>query len=164
MSVDEIKVEIRRAFSGVTLEGGISLDQTKVINNYGRDCSAEQFAALPLSEVTDDWTSIPTSVLDEAECFAFLDDLGFRYYIPALMIRLLDNYDCGSMISVGTLSCLYPNSTYVEQRYNKLSDAQRVAISRYLEILPALVELDGEDTTIVKRAFQNYWSKFLVGN
>ena len=61
-TVDEIKSEISAAFDGVELDGGISLNQTKVIDNYGRDCSSEQFAALPMGEVTDDWRKIPNSV------------------------------------------------------------------------------------------------------
>jgi hypothetical protein len=160
-SVDEIKGEIRKAFAGVKLDGGISLNQTKVIDNYGRECSEDEFNALPLSEVTDDWTKVSSKALDEAECLAFLDDLGFRYYIPALMCRLLDNYDSGSMMSIGTLRGLYPDSEYYRQRYAKLSEPQSVAIAKFVQFLPNHISLDTEDKTIVERAFQKYWLKFL---
>ncbi|PYT01673.1 MAG: hypothetical protein DMF63_02170 [Acidobacteria bacterium] len=64
---DEIRDEIRNAFAGVTLGDGISLEQTKVIDDYG-GCGSQEFKALPLGEITNDWKAIPVSVLDEAEC------------------------------------------------------------------------------------------------
>jgi hypothetical protein len=159
---EEIRDEIRNAFAGVMLGDGISLEQTKIIDDYGRGCSAEEFAALPLKEVTDDWTKIPDAVLDEAECLAHLDSAGFQYYIPALMIRLLDNYDSGSMMSIGTLSGLSANSPYYLERYSELSASQQHAIARYVKALPTLVDLDTEDRTELKRAFEIYWSKFEI--
>ncbi|MEP6847643.1 MAG: DUF6714 family protein [Acidobacteriota bacterium] len=159
--VDEIKNEIKAAFAGVTLDGGISLNQTKVVDNYGRDCTNEQFAALPLTEVTDNWTKIPTSTLDEANCLAHFDRKGFKYYIPALMLRLLDNYDVDSMMTIGTLSILYPKVESWQYLYSLLSPEQTKTVAHYLQALPTLVELYGGDKPVVERAFRNYWSKFL---
>ena len=161
VSKAEIVREIRSAFEGVTLDGGISLNQTKVIDNYGRGCSDEQFAALPLSEVTDDWKKIPTSTLDEADCLAHFDRKGFRYYIPAFMLRLLDNYDPDSMMTIGTLSILRPRTESWKFLYSLLSQEQCRAIAHYLQSLPILVDLEGEDIPVVERAFRNYWSKQL---
>lgn len=159
---EELKNEVDRAFSGVKLDGGISLNQTKVIDNYGRDCTDEQFAALPLKEVTDDWNKIPTIVLDGAECLAHFDRRGFKYYIPALMLRLLENYDSTSMMTIGTLSILYPQTESWDYLYSLLSPEQSMAIANYLQSLPSLIELEGEDRKIVERALRNYWSKFLI--
>jgi hypothetical protein len=159
-----IVAEIEAAFAGVQLDGGISLKQTQVIDNYGRDCTSEQFTALPRSEVTDDWKRIPVSMLDEADSLAHLDDRGVKYYIPALMLRLLDNYDPGSMMTIGTLSILYPRTESGEYVLSLLTDPQKRAIARFMKELPMLVGLEGEDITIVDRAFRNYWSKFLGGN
>jgi len=152
---------IESAFSGVTLDGGISLEQTKVIDNYGRDCTNEEFEALPKGEVTDNWRKIPTSTLDEADCLAHFDRKAFKYYIPALMLRLLDNYDPDSMMTIGTLSILYPKTESWKFLYSLLSPQQTKAIADYLQSLPSFVELDGEDKTIVERALRNFWSKFL---
>lgn len=161
--VSKIKIinEISTAFEGVKLDGGISLNQTKIIDNYGRGCSDEQFAFLPRTEVTDDWTKIPSLALDDADCLAHLDPKGFKYYIPALMMRLLDNYDPGSMMTIGTLSSLYPKIESQKFLYTLLSPEQIRAIARYLQALPSLAELYGEHTKVVERAFRNYWSNFL---
>ena len=156
----EIVSEIKSAFAGVKLDGGLSLNQTKVIDNYGRGVSAEQFRALPNKETTDDWTAIPTSVLDDSDCLAHLDEKGFRYYIPALMLRLLDNYDACSMMTIGTLGMLYADAERKKYLYSRLTEQQSQAIARFLTALPGLVSLDGEDESIVDRALRNYWSAY----
>ena len=152
--------EISLAFDSVTLDSGISLKQTKVIDDYG-DVTSKEFAALPLGEVTGDWKAIPASILDDADCIAFLDTKGFRYYIPALMLRLLENYDRGSMMVIATLSSLYPKNQSRKYQYSELTKAQLRAIAHFMEALPMLVELEGEDVPVVERAFRNYWSKQL---
>ena len=157
----EIVNAIETAFAGVKLDGGTSLEQTKVIDNYGRDCSAERFARLPLAEETNDWTKIPISVLDDADCLAHFDRKGFKYYIPALMLRLLDRYDPCSMMTIGTLSILYPKTETWSFLYTLLSPEQLRTVAHFLESLPNLVELDGEDRAIVERAFRKYWGKYL---
>jgi hypothetical protein len=163
MKKEQIKKIIEAAFNGVTLDGGISLEQTKVIDNYGRGVSVEEFTALPNNEVTNNWKQIPISQLDEAECLAHFDRKGFKYYIPALMLRLLENYDPESMMTIGTLSILYPETETWAYLYTLLTEEQYQAIALFLKELPNLVELDTfEDKKVVERAFNNYWSKFVL--
>ena len=159
---EEIKNVIKNAFSGVTLDGGISLEQTKIIDNYGRGVTDEEFTALPKKEVTDNWQEIPIYLLDEAECLPHFDRKGFRYYIPALMLRLLENYDFTSMMTIGTLSILYPKLEGWEYLYSLLNEQQKQAIALYLKALPNLVDLQTENKTVVERAFNKYWSKYMV--
>lgn len=158
---NKIKKLIEDSFKGVTLDGGLSLEQTKVIDNYGRDCTAEQFANLPDKEITNDWQKIPKSVLDGADCIAHLDEKGFKYYIPAFMLRVLESYDSTSMMTIGTLSSLYPKEKSREYLYSELDDQQRQVIAIYLKNLPDLLNLEIEDKTTVARALHDYWSKFL---
>lgn len=161
LTKEQIIEEISSAFNGVTLDDGISLNQTRVIDNYGRGCTDEEFEALPLSEVTDDWTKIPLGQLDEADCLAHFDRKGFRYYVPALLLRLLDNYDPDSMMTIGTLSILYPKTQSWPYLYTLLTENQLKAVAHYLEALPNLVDLWGEDQKVVERAYCNSWSKYL---
>lgn len=159
---EEVRKVIETAFDGVSLDGGLSLEQTKVVDNYGRGVTTKQFTNLPNKEVTDDWKEIPISQLDDAECLAHFDRKGFKYYIPALMLRLLENYDPTSMMTIGTLSILYPKTETWTYLYSLLTEQQYQAIALYLQVLPSLVELDTfEDKTVVERAFNDYWSKFL---
>lgn len=157
----EVTHLIELAFAGVTLGDGLSLEQSKVVDNYGRGVTSEQFSNLPKKEITDNWAAIPLSILDKADCLGHLDPKGFKYYIPALMLRLLDAYDSTSMMTIGTLSALYPKTEDKKFLYSELSENQRHAIAKYLVSLPSLIDLDTEDKTIVERAARNYWSKYL---
>ena len=156
----EIQAIVRSAFDGVTLDGGVSFERTRVLDNYG-DVSSKEFNAMPQNEIIDDWASIDVSTLDEFETIAHLDSKGFRYYIPALMLRLLDNYDSGSMMTIATLHSLYPKEPSRELRYSQLNESQLRTIAEYMKALPALVDLNGENQMIVERAYRNYWSKYL---
>lgn len=158
---DEIITEIRSAFGGVSLTGGISLEQARVMDNYGEGVTAEEFAQLPKREITEDWSAIPYDVLESFDCVAFLDDKGLRYYLPAFMLRILDNYDSSSMMTIGTLSALYPKNETQKRNLSALDIRQRRAIAMFLKGLPDLVELWGENSTVVERAYDRYWSKYL---
>ncbi len=158
---------IESAFNNVRLAGGVSLKQARVIDKYSEGVTVAEFRALPNSEITDDWRAIPFSELDLDPCISHLDAEGFRYYIPALMKSVIERYDSVSMRVIGTLQALYPKKDawgYHMHRYSRLTESQCFAIASYLEALPQLVDLDSEDTKIVKRALRNYWAQFLPSN
>jgi hypothetical protein len=161
MSASELRLEIEDAFRGVVLDGGISLKQTDIIDNYCEGMNRKELGALPSTEITDDWRRIPKEDLARADALAFLDAKGFRYYIPALMLFVLDNYDSGSMVTISTLSSLYPKNDSRKSMYAELSLPQLKVIAIYVRELPNLVNLDGENRTIMERADRNYWSNYL---
>jgi hypothetical protein len=160
-----IESEIRMAFRGVTLGRGISLSQagspTVSKISFGTEHSASDL------EITDDWSRIPLDKL-ESDCIAQLDARGFRYYIPALMLSVLNHHDASSMRVIGTLAGLYPKKDnsweYHMHRYSLLDDVQKAAIARFLAVLPNLVDLDSEGQKVVSRALRNYWAHYLQMN
>ena len=156
---------IHKAFAGVALGDGVSLRQSIVIDGFGEGYTDEEFEQLKFAEVIDDWTQIPKNELMEAEYTAHLDAAGFRYYIPALMLILVENYDSGSMRDISTLQSLYPKPDrlwfHYMDKYSLLNYEQKQAIAKYLIALPDLVTLDTEDKARVERAIRNYWSEFL---
>jgi hypothetical protein len=157
-----VEQRIRDAFAGVTLSSGVSLHQAQVIDNYGEGVTDEQFSRLPLSEETEHWDRVTFEEL-ESDNIAHLDPEGFRFYLPAFMISVLDAYVSSSMRVIGTLSALYPKdhvAGYHMPRYDLLSYEQKQAVACFLDALPELVSLDGEDRTIVERAMR-YWTQFL---
>jgi uncharacterized protein DUF6714 len=174
MNKNKIRSVIEKAFEGVTLEDGTSILQTDVIDNFGEGYTDEEFDALAKRDICNDWKQIPSTDLDKLHT-AHLDDKGFRYYIPALMCRLLDTYpldvlDPGTMREIGTLSSLYPTNPspqhkgykeYIISRYEHLDLQQRQAIALFLKWLPELVELKTHDQTVIERALRNYWKDFL---
>jgi hypothetical protein len=162
-----VEVEIRVAFRGIALGRGISLRQARFADRFEDAAWNAHSDSLGQGEIKDDWSKVPMDEL-ESDCIAHLDALGFRYYIPALMLSVLDHYESSSMRVIGTLSGLYPKKDsswkYSMSRYSLLNAAQKIAIARFLAALPELVELGFQDQKIVPRALRNYWGEFLQPN
>ncbi|HEX8833098.1 MAG TPA: DUF6714 family protein [Abditibacteriaceae bacterium] len=165
MNADEIEKEIKDAFKGVKLDGGISLRQAQSIDNYGEGVTKEEFAALPQQDIIDDWTALTAELLDEYCIIPHFDEKGFRYYIPAYIISVLHEYDSRSERVSSTLSCLYPKKSdsweYHMRRYSLLNVQQRSAIAHFLQAFPNIVVLDYEDTKVVERAMRNFWHQYV---
>ena len=159
-----VESEIRTAFRGVTLGRGTSLRQAQFAGGF-QDPAGKAHPAPPAhAEITDDWSQVPQDEL-ENDFIAHLDALGFRYYIPALMLSVLGHYESSSMRVIGTLGGLYPKKDnsweYHMNRYSLLNSGQKAAIARFLVALPKLVELDFEGQKTVPRALTNYWGEYL---
>ncbi len=146
---------IRASFAGVTLGDGISIRQAEVIDGYGEGYTDEEFDRLKLSEIVDDWVSVPFAEL-ERDNIAHLDAEGFRYYIPAFMLSLLGQYERASMRVIGTLSAL--SRPFQDEL---LSFEQKRSVALFLSALPELVNLDNEDETVVREALRKYWIRYL---
>jgi hypothetical protein len=158
-----IENEIRAAFRGVVLGEGMSIREDQLADRAYDARSGELDRSTPTRGVTHDWAQVSSEEL-ERNCIAHLDALGFRYYIPALMLSLLDHYDPASMRVIGTLSGLSPKQgawEYHMQRYSLLNFEQKAAIAHFLSALPTLFELEADDQKIVERAIRNYWREFL---
>lgn len=159
-----LESDIQMSFRGVTLGGGISLRQAQFADRYRDGVTNANSVSPGPGEIVDDWSKVPLDEL-ERDCISHLDAAGFRYYIPALMLSVLNHYDSASMRVIGTLSGLYPKKDdgweYHMQRYSLLNHVQKTAIARFLAALPKLVELDLADQKIVSRALRNYWGEYL---
>jgi hypothetical protein len=171
MERDEIESAIRSAFANVRLGSGVSLRQAQAIDESIVGISRWEKGELRLSEVTDDWTLVPESELLR-DCIAHLDAGGLRYYLPALMLWLLDHYgdenrlftEGADMTAIGTLGALAPSSEVAGSYwriYDTFSAEQRTAMASYVVALPRLVHLDREDATRVSRSMDRYWAQFL---
>jgi hypothetical protein len=154
-----VEQKIRSAFRGVTLGAGTSLRRAQLVDAPSR----EYVESSTQREIVGDWSQVPLDEL-ERDCVAHLDALGFRYYIPALMLSVLDHYDSSSMRVIGTLTVLYPKKDntweYHMHRYSLLDATQKAAIAQFLAELPKLVELDSESQKTVERALRNYWGEY----
>jgi hypothetical protein len=161
-----VEMDIRRAFRAVTLGLGVSLRQAQLADSQS-SLPREHSELSTQAEIIDDWSRVPLGEL-ERDCVAHLDALGFRYYIPALMLSVLGHYDSSSMRVIGTLKGLYPEKDhsweYHLHRYSLLNATQKAAIARFLAELPKLVALDSEGQKTVERALRNYWGEYLQSN
>jgi hypothetical protein len=172
MERDEIEAAIRSAFADVRLGSGVSLRQAQAIDESIFGMDVPNFGALLRSEVTDDWTHVPEEELVR-DCIAHLDADGLRYYLPALMLWLLDHYDDddrlfrdgADMTMIGTIGALAPSAQFAASHwriFDGFTVEQRKAIASYLESLPLHVDLDYRDATDVARSLDQYWAQFLT--
>jgi hypothetical protein len=165
---DDIEDSIRSAFANVRLRSGVSLRQAESIDDtiFGLEPA---YVGRETDEVIEDWARVPESELLR-DNIAHLDADGLRYYLPALMLWLLDHYDedrwlSGSdMTAIGTISAIAPDQTFARRRwaiYDSFTAEQRTAIASYVEALPRLVRLDHEDAKRIGRSMNHYWRRFL---
>src|SRR5688500_16982415 len=77
--------EIRKVFSKLDRKGGVSLHETYVIDGYGTKREREKARMKDTDvhwwEVRDEWIEEFGGVGG----LSFLDEIGFRYYLPAYM-------------------------------------------------------------------------------
>lgn len=162
-TTEDIRQNIITAFKGVKLDGGVSLKQARAIDDYCEDITPKQFDSLQNLDITDDWQAIPNTDLNNEPCIAHLDAKGFKYYIPRLMLSVLDGYD-DSMRVIGTLSALYPTKDFWEyhmERYSELNTEQKETIAQFVAAIPSILMLDNEGKTSMERALKNYWQDYL---
>ena len=133
----QVERAIRNAFAGATLGRGVSLRQAEAID-AGTLETDEDLRTVRAGEVVDDWSRVARAELDR-DCVAHLDAEGLRYYLPALMLSLLDDYDHTSMRVIGTLAALYPKAASLKsdvELYDALTLEQRKAVALFLTALP----------------------------
>ena len=78
--------EIIAAFDGVSREGGVSLSEAEVIDDYGG--AGERWLARQQDKDTR-WEEITIEQLRGMWPSIFLDPIGFRYYMPAFLLYFL---------------------------------------------------------------------------
>ena len=85
--------EIIAAFDGVSREGGVSLSEAEVIDDYG-DAGERHMARQQDTDVR--WEEITIEQLAGNWPSIFLGSIGFRYYMPAFLLYFLYAFDVSS--------------------------------------------------------------------
>ena len=87
-------VEIHEAFADVSRQGGHSWSESEVLSNYG---SEEECVEARRSDKDTHWSQLVDDESWSASSvfggFAFLDPIGFRYYLPPSLVRCVRNDD-----------------------------------------------------------------------
>lgn len=86
-TVRDLAFAISAAFAGVTREGGVSWSESDVIDAGGSD---ERRAEARACDLDQDWTELvadPAWQRWQEWPWSFLDPIGQRYYLPAMMVR-----------------------------------------------------------------------------
>jgi hypothetical protein len=104
------------------------LHETRVIDMYG---SADERRHARMQDTDNHWWEVRDDWIEQFDGvggLSFLDDLGFRYYLPAYMsywLRTGNEPNCLGYFIAGSR----------RHRYRLFTDAQRQAIARFVQFV-----------------------------
>ena len=141
---------IEAAFAGVTLGGGVGLQEAQGLDDYA---DAATCAAYRAGDEKDDWHRISAGALCRCNSsLSFFDAEGMRFHLPAYLVA-----DLRGDYGFGMAFCLTQISDY-DRYFRLLSDAQRKAVRSFL--LHILDDRDYEfDWPHILRALDEYWTE-----
>lgn len=148
-AAQEVCRAIEAAFVGVTLGGGVGLQEAQGLDDYA---DAATCAAYRANDEKDDWHRIPAEALNRCNSsLSFFDAEGMRFHLPAyLLADLRGDYRCGMAF------CLTQSHDY-DCYFSLLSEGQRQAIRAFL--LHILDDRDYEfEWPHILRALDEYWT------
>lgn len=160
--------EITAAFDGVSREDGTTLHGAQAIDDW--KSPEEQRPARHL-DLEERWQDVPDAdIFACCSALSFLDERGFRYYIPAFMIYGLRHWgdDWNGILNSCEYHLLhdYPKSlrksepAAIASKY-QFTNAQSKAVARFLRFIIDFDELAGDRATVeaVVR-----WERFATEN
>ena len=151
----EVIDDITSAFGGVSREDGTTLHEAIALD----DCESddEQRAARRL-DVDGSWQDVPDADIRACNsALSFMDEKGFRYYIPAFMTHALRHWEDdadGYVLSSCTYHLLHESSKSLRKsepasiaaRYN-FTGAQSKAVARFLRFVLDFGEYGADEVT-----------------
>ena len=82
-ATEALLLELHRVFPPMDLDGGISIAQAVLHDDYEND-DLEKMQHAYESNVTDDWRKVPEAEVPWSE-FCYLDQKGWKYYLPTMI-------------------------------------------------------------------------------
>ena len=156
----QLLASIDRAFHGVELGSGVSLHETRVLDDYGTD---DQRRAARAPDEKHDWHNViyePDLPLycGVAGGLSFFDAEGLRFHLPACFSRIL--MDPGGIRVGDVVDSLLFHLTHLDDyqraRLSVLDDAQRRCVREMLEYLREDREMEEPE---LEQAILGYWSQ-----
>lgn len=149
MSLEAVIAAIEAAFAGVTLGGGVGLQQAQGIDDYADAATCAYFRE---GDEKDDWRRIPASELNHCNSsLSFFDAEGMRFHLPAYLVAELRG-----TYGFNLVFCLIDLSDYRCDQLAMLSAAQRSAVRAFLLHLADHARYRYERLAIIA-ALDSYW-------
>ena len=124
----KVSEEIRAAFAGVRLEGGIGLREARGIDDHASESALQ---VMREQDEEEDWAAIPVANLQKySDTLSFFDAKGLRFHLPAFLIAHLE----GAMESVAVYHLTHFTDWWLT-KFSEFSSAQRRAVRSYLLLL-----------------------------
>ena len=156
--------EIHAAFADVSREGGVSWSEAEVRDRCGTD---EERAAARAKDIDRHWSDL----IDNSEWqdtgiggFSFLDPIAIRYYLPAAMIRTMNDDWNGDLTFRLTIPANPSNPRHHLRRGNfalgslsLLDDRQCRCIARFIKYMIARDETASDFESEWRNVYESYW-------
>jgi Cysteine-rich CPCC len=126
--------EIAAAFADVTLDGGVSMVEAELIDDYALPSRSERDPPPRGHGHGPPWQELTLAGLDRFPWgnFSFQDARGIRYYLPAFMLANLRRDSLGAH---GSLLFTLRSGHQLDALVRLLTAAQRRAVARYLALV-----------------------------
>lgn len=156
----KMRQQLESAFGQVRRDGGVSLHQSHILDEYGDATAMAQAAALDPEAM---WQDIPEDKLTRLDgAFPFFDAAGYRFYVPAYLRMHARYLAAGDACVPGSGLWWYSldgGDFYRNKHYALLDDTQRAAIAAYLHGISQLGAPD--EATDAASFLATYWAAFL---
>ncbi|OJU63705.1 MAG: hypothetical protein BGO01_07490 [Armatimonadetes bacterium 55-13] len=147
---------IRNSFKGVKRVNGVSWSESVVLDDYG---TMEERLAARSKDKEKDWTSLVEDRLWNPATgvggWSFLDAIGFRYYLPAEMIRSVRRGYSDSLAFHLTLQ-KGEMKNYCLEQWARLDASQRACVKKF--VIYMMKVSDDFSRKEWEEAFGSYWS------
>jgi len=155
---DKVLQEVTHAFANVTLENGMSLSQADLEGAYWSD---SEFLRAREFDAELEWGDVQKAKLESmASAFSFLDDEGWRFYLPAYLTLCLKSWDSGYPVEVdrlvSNLTPVFEGALIGDRirRFDKLTHDQHKAVASFLTFV---VQYSEEFCREAQLAIDTYW-------
>ena len=148
---------IEAAFTDVP-KGAITIHEADLLYNLG--ISQTERDAARARDRDSRWQEIPDSTIRKcSHALPFLDQIGWRYYVPAYMswsIRHVADRESDSVDSTIYTFSHFDDAGYA--RYQSLSASQLTVVRRFLQFM---ADHPGQaDDEVARDSLEKYWSRF----
>lgn len=167
---DRLLDQIEQAFRRVSRGSGTTLHEAGAIDDYGKP---QERADARLLDTDTHWSQVDVISIDLAgACIGFLDNISFRYYLPAYMTATLrhgyrDIFDdfIDSNIYESLVYRLTPRDEGDIQKFKILEVSQSRCVARFLVLDLILDPYDSYPDSVREsnnyEALHAYWKAFL---
>ena len=122
---EQLKAQIRKAFSGICLGNGIGLYEAQGLDDYATE---EECAAYRVLDEKDDWQTLRDEDLNQCNSsLSFFDAEGMRFHLPAFLIASLEE--------TYKFDMAIPLTHYNSEKFALLNEEQTAAVIAYLHFI-----------------------------
>lgn len=165
----EVTEKIKKAFAGVRRDNELTLHQAQLTDQgISRKISDTEWAAALAKDRETEWYEVNATAVDECDAsLSHLSPIGWRFYLPAYMLRALELLDLpvhkswmpGNVVHSMNLDIKRTDlMQYSLQRYELLSPAQIDAVAAFLSYVRDFEHEENYSREDASRALSKYWA------